>query len=467
MLQIDLDYLIKIQYCLLSKFLLVKIWLSELIYFLMDGSMKWFFSVAFVFFFACSSMNKTSDLASLDDALARNASTQTESDLAQNLYQDGAIRTISIDMKESDWETLRNQQPSLPCTIDPLFSYSKFSGTLTIDGFEVGNVKLRKKSFCGSLSSIKPSIKIEKDKADGKKTLFSTKSSGAEAFKTLVLNNSIQDGSYMRQCFGFKLMRDFGYPAPRCNFARLLVNKALIGLYINVEPLDENFAIHNFGKDAADGLMVEGDWTGNMTGRKAEFYKENPASVFDVKFPNLAAVEQNFSSAPYQSFINVLEKDPLSLNSEDVTALGNFLDLEQFRRFYLLENLLAHWDGATGNRNNYYLYYNPNSRLWQFIPSGMDQILLWIPGKAYTDMKLAQVYVKSPVLSLGLAEDYATLTAKISEPERKSSVYALAEKIRPFLKADELALFDKQLEKMTWTFWRMLKINPKTFFPAP
>jgi len=37
-----------------------------------------------------------------------------------------------------------------------------------------------------------------------------------------------------------------------------------------------------------------------------------------------------------------------------------------------MESLISFWDGYTNNQNNYFLYQNPSTSKWQFIPWGLD-----------------------------------------------------------------------------------------------
>jgi hypothetical protein len=386
--------------------------------------------------------------------------------IAKSLYVNGEVHSISIDMNVADWETLRNQEPPKTCTIDPTFSYSKFKGSLILDGLLIGAVKLKKKSICGSLSKVKPGLKIEKDKSDGRSSLFTDRAFEIEAAESLVLNNVVQDKSYIRQCFGYQTMRGLGYPAPRCNFTKVCVNNTYVGLYVNVEPLDENFVRHAFPGSEGKGIMAEGDWTGNMTGRHADFYSDaESATVFDVKFPDQSELRKNFSTSVYKNFTQALDKDPKQLTDADVSAIAAFVDLKKFRQYYLMEHLLAHGDGATSNRNNYYIYFSPATQLWQFIPYGMDQILKWPPTTAYTTHRLAKTFANSPKLNVGLAADYARLVADFSAKKSMDNIRLMAEKIRPLLSTDDQLKMDGNLPYMIDAMEKMTSISPSVLFP--
>ena len=50
------------------------------------------------------------------------------------------------------------------------------------------------------------------------------------------------------------------------------------------------------------------------------------------------------------------------------------VDLESFYRFWTAEGLVGFWDGYSGNKNNFFLYLNPEDNKFHFIPWGMDSI---------------------------------------------------------------------------------------------
>ena len=62
--------------------------------------------------------------------------------------------------------------------------------------------------------------------------------------------------------------------------------------------------------------------------------------------------------------------DPKATESD----LGELVDLESFYRFWATEGLVGFWDGYSGNKNNFFVYLNPENNKFHFIPWGMDSI---------------------------------------------------------------------------------------------
>jgi hypothetical protein len=64
------------------------------------------------------------------------------------------------------------------------------------------------------------------------------------------------DHTHLFQCLTYKMMRDFGVPAPRCNHLQVYVNGGYVGLMENVEEADHGkFLEHRFGSKS--GMMVK------------------------------------------------------------------------------------------------------------------------------------------------------------------------------------------------------------------
>src|SRR5688572_12906251 len=165
----------------------------------------------------------------------------------------------------------------------------------------------------------------------------------------VMLNNSLQDASFVSEVFASQLFRDAGLVAPRAGFARVRFNDRDLGLYTLVEAVNEPFLRREFG-----------DGTGNLY--------EGVAQDVD------AGLDQDNGALNNQADLKALAAaaridDP----RQRFKALEQQLDLRRFARFVAMEMLVWHWDGYTRQRSNYRIYHDPMSRKMVFIPHGMDQ----------------------------------------------------------------------------------------------
>jgi hypothetical protein len=166
------------------------------------------------------------------------------------------------------------------------------------------------------------------------------------------LNNDKQDPSHSHQCLAYHTFTRAGLPAPRCNLAHVVVNGEELGTYTNVEPIDERFLRRHFASDA--GNLYEGQAT-------------------DVSGPRLPFMEAKTNELVGDR--RDLEALAASLDAPDaelVARLGAELDIERFRDFWAIETLIGHWDGYSGNTNNYFIYRDPTSQRFTFLPWGTD-----------------------------------------------------------------------------------------------
>ena len=184
------------------------------------------------------------------------------------------------------------------------------------------------------------------------------------ATDVMTLNNNLQDTSRMRACLAYRLIAKAGYPAPRCNLAAVMVNDEPVGAYSHVEAVDRAFLRRAFGNDTGalyEGALAdftEGHLAGAAEGRLGRF--EAKTKLTDPK------------GAPLRAILAALQVDDDNLEA----ALGQVLDLDLFFRFWALETLIGHSDGYGGNRNNFYVYFDPASAgRAVFIPWGADNVL--------------------------------------------------------------------------------------------
>ena len=261
---------------------------------------------------------------------------------------------IEIEIAPDDWDTLRHQTRTFEDVMAEIEKYSLsrpfaniytwFSGTVTVDGETYSNVGVRKKGFLGSHSDTKPALKIRFDKYVDNQHLWGI-------IDRMTLNNSIQDASMVNTCLAYQIFAAAGSPSPRCNFATVTVNGKNLGLYIHVEEIKKPFLAHHFS--SADGNLYEGtvsDVTPNFRRTLEKKTNEGTDEWSDI-----------------DAVVAALQ-DPSDTGLE---ALSKAVDLDRFLSFWATEVLVGHWDGYSGDRNNYQFYREPDGP-FVFIPWGVD-----------------------------------------------------------------------------------------------
>ncbi|KAK2626335.1 hypothetical protein QTJ16_004597 [Diplocarpon rosae] len=217
------------------------------------------------------------------------------------------------------------------------------ASSLTISGSKLpqqhtfADVGIIKKSYCGSFSTTKPSVRIDFSRNVPANEDIIEKLIGT---KSITLNNCKQDPSFIRQPLGYELFRQAGVPYARSNFAKLIVNGVDMG---NLYELD-----------AGDDL--------------------DPAVIKAGKISFESGVTDN-------------QKDLLvaadAIANGGVAAAKKVVDYGAFVKLFAMETLMKHRDGFTINTNNTYLYNDVEAVTdpttedvkLKFIPCGLDQIL--------------------------------------------------------------------------------------------
>ncbi|WP_437922940.1 CotH kinase family protein [Sorangium sp. So ce291] len=274
-----------------------------------------------------------------------------EPDPSDAMFDPDHVIEVGITIAPEDWDTLRRQSRDVSelfgegCMDGPKESpYTQFPATVTVDGTTLEMSAVRKKGFLGSASLSKPSLKVSFDEyVDGREH------AGLEG---LTLNNARQDPSLIKTCLAFKVFRDAGLPASRCNFAHVTVNGQDLGIYTHVEPVGKRLLERHFAD--ASGDLYEGQLSDFRGGWIATYEKKTN------------------EDDPDRSELDGVAAALLASDAELDAALGAVLDIGTFRRYWATETLIAAWDGYAASTNNHFVYFDPASGKMSFLPWGPD-----------------------------------------------------------------------------------------------
>ena len=370
------------------------------------------------------------------------------------------VLDVSIEIAPDDWDRLRGQTRTLADILvgadcldspaDDIFTW--FEATVTVDGETHTQVGVRKKGFLGSLSKVKPALKVRFDKfVDGQLL--------GGAMKRLTLNNAQQDPSLINTCMAYHVFAAAGLPAPRCNFASIAVNGENLGLYVHVESMKTAFLERNFS-----------DPSGNLY--------EGTVSDFRPKWRGTLEKKTNEEAADWSDIDAVVaalqDSSPAGLE-----ALAAAIDIDRFLTFWAVEVLIGHWDGYAGNRNNFYVYREPGAPL-VFIPWGADQVFTSIDGpfddfvsppsvtahgaiahRLYRDDAMRAAYVArlKQLLDavwneeelLDLADEMAAIVQQHALAKRRADAARDADRVRQFIRERRaVILADLDPEPAAW-----------------
>ncbi len=290
-----------------------------------------------------------------------------------DIFPTDRVIDVQITVSQRDWDTIRYQGRDFMTALGaerqfkPMERpYTYVEASVSIDGVVFPKVGLRKKGFIGSLSHTRPSLKVKLNHVDKKGEI--------EGLTNLTLNNNKQDTSLMSQFMGYALFNAIGSPAPRCAYAKVTVNGENLGIYSHVETMRPPLLKRAFGN--SDGPLYEGT--------VVDFY-ENWENSFEHK---------RGDDARGRAQINALI-DLLADRKTTEADIGALVDLDSFYRFWATEGLVGFWDGYSGNKNNFFVYLNPDDDKFYFIPWGMDSIFTKMSKLEFMNDRRAPISVKT------------------------------------------------------------------------
>jgi spore coat protein CotH len=228
---------------------------------------------------------------------------------------------------------------------DPGFAYTEVTASVVIDGEAVDGIGLRKKGYLGSLSSLRPSLRLDFAETDDKARF--------RGLKGISLNNNRQDRALVRQCLAYRVFAAAGVPSSRCTFAHVTVNGEDLGVFTNVEQVGKPLLARYFGSDG--GHLFEGNAGADFRSDKLGFFEK-----------------KTHEDVPGNDALVALSR---ALQSSEESALADveeLVDIDAFMRFWAVESLIGHWDGYTGDLNNFFVYADPTSMKLAFLPWGTD-----------------------------------------------------------------------------------------------
>ncbi len=182
----------------------------------------------------------------------------------------------------------------------------------------------------------------------------------------LNLNGEHNDPTVSRSKICWDLLREFGVPAPRANHIQLYINNQYFGIYANVEHIDETFVNKRFGNN--DGNLYKCLWPSDLDylGDDPDLYKLDNGERRNYE---LITNTEEDDYSDLANLIDVLNNTAI----EDLRcALEPLFNINSFLKSMVFDILSGNWDGPLFNKNNFYLYHNTATGLFEYIPYDLD-----------------------------------------------------------------------------------------------
>lgn len=239
---------------------------------------------------------------------------------------------------------------------------------LTEDGKTYKDLGIRFKgnaSYMASARGLRRNLKIELDRHNDAQRY--------RGLKTLNLNAGAADPTRGREALAFAIYRAAGVPAPRTAFAKVTLSvldkydRELLGLYTVVEQVDRTFLKDRFGD--GKGLLLKPERT-----RSVEYLGEDWDRYKGQYRPKHEPTKKE--ARRVIDFARLIHK-----GSEDdfKNDIASYLDMDEYLRFLAATAFVANLDSMFMLGHNYYVYLNPKTNKFVFIPWDLDLSLGGFP----------------------------------------------------------------------------------------
>jgi spore coat protein CotH len=312
-------------------------------------------------------------LSSLDAAAIWMDSTPTTA-YVTNVFDDTRVAAVSINMGASDWQWL----------LDNATQEEFRSCDITIGGKTYYNVGIRPKgnsslARVASSTSDRFSFKIKFDEYIPGQTCC--------GLQALVLNNVMDDATYMKEYLSYKLFRDMGIATPAFSYASIAINGKPWGLYLMVEVIGSSFVQRNYGTTSGNLYKPESvdvgargkfvvdqadDQAADQGAARAQGGGMRGAGVTNLVYTSDAISDYSvlrdsavLSTTDDEDFLKLIA---MMKALKDGTDIEGTLDVDEVLRYFAVNTFLVNLDSyASSLKHNYYLYEQ----------DGVFQILPW------------------------------------------------------------------------------------------
>jgi len=258
---------------------------------------------------------------------------------SEPFYGPAILRTLFLEFENDEWEKelgiFSNTDVEVPAT-------------LTVDGKvykDVGVTFRGASSLFGVPEGMKKSLNVTVDFVHDGQSVY--------GHRTLNLLNSHTDPTFLRTVLYLQAARDY-VPAPKANYARVVINGESWGVYVSAEQFNKDF-INGWFK-TTDGAR----WKvpGSPGGRGGLEYLGNDIAAYKRVY-EIKSKDDAKSWIDLINLTRVLNETPADQLER---ALAPILDVDGVLKFLALEMALVNADGYWTRASDYNIYQDPKGR---------------------------------------------------------------------------------------------------------
>ena len=281
------------------------------------------------------------------------------------VFDDSQVRRVDFIIRQENWDRM---------WVDP-WSKTKVEADVVLFGERIDSVALSMKGNASlDASGWKKSWKVDTD-------IFVEGQEYAN-LKQLLFHNNFADATMLREKMAYDMMRFAGLPSSHVAYVELYIDiqedgepPIYWGIYSMVERLDRKYLSNNFGRDSRHGNLYKADAWFEQGAADLAYYGEDIEDYPKPRGEVAYGLQTNLENPDYSDIIQlcyVIDGVEYETPEDFAVALEKVFNVDSYLRYLavILTNLNLDTYPYTGN--NYFIYHNPTTDLFEFLPWDMN-----------------------------------------------------------------------------------------------
>lgn len=259
--------------------------------------------------------------------------------------------------------------------------------------------------------------------------------------------------SHMIQCLSYKMLRDFGLPAPRCNHLKVYVNGVYYGLMEHAEQADNRGFLRRYFGDSSGSLYAASPSAAACGWRDSLAKLEYSGDTFTGPYPLAYQLVRATAADAEQNLIPMMKCGDATATPDDAefkACISEWLDINQWLRQIAAESLMPTLESFIGFQRNYFLYFKPDTSaprggrfaVWSWDLDHAFQRQKCSPAACNVTTAVSNLYrgtrpkLVTRLTSVFKAEYCALMSAFLSSVYKPSQVDEMAAIVEPGIEGD-------------------------------
>lgn len=269
------------------------------------------------------------------------------------LFDDSRVSEIFISMPQDSLAyMISNQINTRYLKADFTFDDGVFTEVFPEAGIRLrGNTSLgaQKKSFKISFNTFDPDLKYQE-------------------IRKINLRGSHNDPTMVREKLFYHVWEKAKMPERRTNFIKFYINGVYYGLYTNAEEVDKIWLKRTYENN--DGNLYKCTYPADLA-----YINDNQLSYKSImNNPESRAYDlvTNESDDDYSRLVLLIKTLNLPVDAAYPQKISAILNVESVLKSFAIDIATGNWDDYFYNKNNFYLYDNPNTGKFEYFTFDTD-----------------------------------------------------------------------------------------------